>query len=297
MSVVREAKSARRILVAACAAALSAAAGASAATQTWNGGGADDNWTSSANWVGGASPVANDALLFDGAARLTPNNNFAAGTAFTGIGFTAATGAFTLGGNQITLSGDLTDDAAGQFETINLGLVLDANRTTRVTDGAFLNVNGVISGTGFGITKTGNGTLTLGASNTYTGATVLDGGTLAYTVDNTVGAFNFGPAVSATFASTNSSTLDLTAASLTTGNLVVQNNSATANVISIGTGKTLTVNGSFTVGPAEVYTIAVPGSVTNLTVSGDKLAINGGAGNFISNPGRSNAAGGTDPVV
>jgi hypothetical protein len=50
------------------------------AIQTWNGGGADDNWTTSGNWLGGTAPVANDALLFDGSVRLTPNNNFAAGT-------------------------------------------------------------------------------------------------------------------------------------------------------------------------------------------------------------------------
>src|SRR5881409_3160682 len=111
MTLVRKAKAARRILLAACTAVVATTAGASAAIQTWNGGGADDNWTSSANWLSGAAPVAGDALVFDGLQRLTPNNNFAAASSFTGIGFAATAGGFTLGGNQITLSGDIGDDA------------------------------------------------------------------------------------------------------------------------------------------------------------------------------------------
>src|SRR6266478_6522498 len=98
-------KSARRVLVAACAAVLGTAAGAWATPQTWNGGGADDNWTTSGNWIGGVKPLAGDALLFDGPGRLTPTNDFAAATSFSGIRFTAAAGGFTLSGNQITLSG------------------------------------------------------------------------------------------------------------------------------------------------------------------------------------------------
>src|SRR4051812_21961103 len=278
MTLVRKAKSARRILVAACGAVLATSLGASAAVQTWTGGGlANDNWTNRDNWLGSTAPVAGDALIFDSSLRLTPSNDFSALTSFTGIGFSSTAGAFTLGGNAITLSGDVTSDSSGQSHTINLGLVLDANRTVRVSD-SNVTINGVISGTGSGITKTGNGILTLGAVNTYTGPTVIDGGTLAYVADNFgVGALNFGFTPAATSASTNSGTLDLNNASLTASSLTLQNNTTTPNIITIGSGKTLTVNGAFTVGPSEAYTNTVSASQTNLTVSGDNLIINGGA--------------------
>src|SRR3954469_11573652 len=125
MTLVRKAKSARRVLVAACAAVLATAAGASAGIQTWNGGGENDNWTNSANWLGGTAPVAGGAPVFGSSLGLPPSNELAALTSFTGIGFSSTAGAFTLGGNAITLSGDITSDSSGQSHTINLGLVLD----------------------------------------------------------------------------------------------------------------------------------------------------------------------------
>src|SRR5437016_5112378 len=75
-----------------------------AATVTWNGGAADDNWSTGANW-GGVAPLPDDALVFAGLTRLTPFNDFAAGSNFSGITFSAGAGAFTLGGNPINLGG------------------------------------------------------------------------------------------------------------------------------------------------------------------------------------------------
>ena len=61
-----------------------------ATVRTWTGGGADNNWTTLANW-GGTAPVAGDDLVFPGgAARLSNTNNFGAGTAFNSIRFRAA---------------------------------------------------------------------------------------------------------------------------------------------------------------------------------------------------------------
>jgi hypothetical protein len=39
---------------------------ASAATVTWSGAGADDQWSTAANWTGGAVPSAGDAVVIDG---------------------------------------------------------------------------------------------------------------------------------------------------------------------------------------------------------------------------------------
>ena len=35
-----------------------------AATKTWDGGGADNNWTTAANWDANVAPSAGDALVF-----------------------------------------------------------------------------------------------------------------------------------------------------------------------------------------------------------------------------------------
>ena len=77
----------------------------------WDGGGADNNWTTADNWMGNVAPVPGDSLTFPaGAARLTNNNDFASGTAFATINFTGA--GYTLGGNALVLSGGLVDNSA-----------------------------------------------------------------------------------------------------------------------------------------------------------------------------------------
>ena len=46
-----------------------------AASITWNGGGADNNWSSAANWSG-ATPIELDSLTFGGASRLSNINDW-----------------------------------------------------------------------------------------------------------------------------------------------------------------------------------------------------------------------------
>ena len=231
-----------------------------AANRTWDGGGADDNWTDPLNWDGNlTAPVASDALLFDGTLRLTNNNNLAADSVFGPITFSATAGSFVVAGNRITLGGDVTDSSPNP-QIFNPALVLSGNRTFSTDSGAMLTLGGVISGP-FGITKSGPGTMVLGANNTYTGATVIDGGTLGYAVDQTaLPALTFGIAPTATSVSTNTSTLDLTNANVTTNGLTVQTNSATPNTITIGAGKTLTINGPVAVGVSNIFTNTAAGA-------------------------------------
>ncbi|WP_201495290.1 beta strand repeat-containing protein, partial [Rubrivivax sp. A210] len=75
-----------------------------------------------------------------------------------------------LGGNETIAS--LTGAAASAVD-------LGAHRLTAGGSGATTSFDGVISGTGGALTKTGNGVFTLGASNTYTGQTQVAAGTLA----------------------------------------------------------------------------------------------------------------------
>ena len=56
--------------------------------RVWSGAGADTNWTTPANWVGGATPMADDNLVFPSgltSGQRTGVNDFLAGTRFRTI--------------------------------------------------------------------------------------------------------------------------------------------------------------------------------------------------------------------
>ncbi len=149
-------------------------------TRTWDGGGNSNNWSGPGgngnnNWDGNNRVVANGSdLVFAGAVRTTPNNNF---TTFTSGGITFANGAsaFILGGNAITLGGNVTNRGSA-LQTIDMNLLLSATRTFNADTGD-LAAGGVISGS-FGINKTGLNQLFLRAANTHSGTTSISGGRL-----------------------------------------------------------------------------------------------------------------------
>ena len=95
-----------------------------ASNLTWNGGGADGNWTNPANWSGGKAPVATNALTFDGGVNLATNNDFAPNTQFNGITFAPTASSFTLVGNSVVLAGDINDNSTSA-QTINLPLIVN----------------------------------------------------------------------------------------------------------------------------------------------------------------------------
>ena len=180
---------------------------ATAATRTWTGNGSDVQWKNPLNWDGGlAFPATGDSLLFSGANGLTNTNDFANGTLFNGISFDNSAGAFTLGGNSITLGGNLVNNAAtaSTVETISLPIVLSGNTVVNISAGANagntstpanLTITAPISGPGFGLTLINSnlnkldtstaavgafslGVLTLSGANSYTGPTVVQAGRL-----------------------------------------------------------------------------------------------------------------------
>ena len=82
-------------------------------------------------------------------------------------------------------------------------------------------VNGVISGSGFALTKRGTSTLNLGGANTYSGGTIIDGGSGSILLLNNNLAAGTGP---------------ISYASGTAGRVVVNGGVTIANTINIGTG-------------------------------------------------------------
>jgi autotransporter-associated beta strand protein len=140
----------------------------------WNGGGADNNWSTSANWSGVALQ-ANSPLVFAGTTRLTPNNDTAAGTEYAGVTFNSGSGAFVIGGNAINLNGDVVNNSSN-LQTINLNLAMQANTNFNAAS-SDLAIGGNISGA-FSVTKLGSHTLTLSGANNYSGTTTVSAGTL-----------------------------------------------------------------------------------------------------------------------
>ena len=166
------------------------------------------------------------------------------------------TEALTLNGGKLaTTSG--TSTFAGP-------VTLSANSTVDVT-GMQLTLNGAIGGAGFGITKTGAGTLTLTAGNDYSGTTAVNAGTLAVSGSATI---------VGNIAVASGAVLDTTAA---TGTFTLANQSLTAGrasspandiVGALGTGAGSTLN-----------IFAGAGNVGTLTTSGN-LSFGGGTVNF-----------------
>src|SRR6185369_7750507 len=135
---------------------------------------------------------------------LSNTNTFPTGTGFSGPTFAATAGAFTLSGNSIALSGNITDNSVSVNQTINLPLVLNTSRLIILAPGGTavpagnLVINGGISGSSGGLTLKANnlslivgnatvsgvatlsatsyGTLVLGGPNTYAGPTVVQVG-------------------------------------------------------------------------------------------------------------------------
>lgn len=270
-----------------------------AAVKTWTGGAGSNNWTQSANWAP-SSLVANDDLVFDGSTKLTNDNNTGTGTAYNSITFASGAGAFVLGGQQITLGGNVVNNAPTTVQTINLALALNGNRQfNSVGSSSVLQVNGIISG-GFGIEKTGAGTLTLGGANSYTGSTTITSGTLLMGGSNVLpnsAVVLAGGTLSAPASGSNSDTtgaLSMTASSVIdmgagTNSLTFASLGSLIGTLSIWnwTGTANTINGTdqlnFTTGTA------------NATFS--NISFYSGAGSGLIGTGKMLADGGTFELV
>jgi autotransporter-associated beta strand protein len=191
---------------------------ADAATRTWDGGGTNDNWTTAGNWVGDVAPTAGDDLVFPpGAARLINVNNFAAGTAFNSIAFTDSgyrlTGSNVLltagiiashssGVNEVWLPIQLnanqsfTNTGAGELYLLFQTIDLNGRELTFGVGGGGIAVSSAVVGTG-SVLKIGPGRLDLVSSNSYTGTTEVQAGTLRIGADSALGTTNNGTSISA----------------------------------------------------------------------------------------------------
>lgn len=157
-----------------------------ATTFAWTGLGADANWTTPGNWSG-AAPLAGATLIFGaGVTQKNANNDFAAGTLFTALRFQDS--GYTITGNGVKLSAGISSTStASGTDTLAVPIALTATETFHIAGATLIDITGVISGTLFGINKTGPGTLAYNsAGNTYNGPTTISGGTLRLNASNQI---------------------------------------------------------------------------------------------------------------
>ncbi|QIF02857.1 autotransporter-associated beta strand repeat-containing protein [Roseimicrobium sp. ORNL1] len=170
--------------------------------QTWT-----NNSSNAATITSAISGARALTLAGTGAFTFSGNNTYSGGTTLsaattlninssgTGASNSAlGTGTFTINGGTINnTSGSLVtlgtnnamawnaDFIFGGANNLNLGtgaVTLGTNRTVTTQGTGTLTVGGVISGAGLGLTKAGTGTLELAGQNTFTGATIVNQGTL-----------------------------------------------------------------------------------------------------------------------
>lgn len=128
------------------------------AVRTWDGGGADTNWLTAANWVGDVAPAANDELVFPAvAAQFSNNNNFPFFTRFNSI--TVEGGNYTFGGLPITLGGPLSVNSGSL--TVNFAMQMAGAQTFTGATGSTVTLLSV-SVSVFQLTIDGGGTVGIG---------------------------------------------------------------------------------------------------------------------------------------
>lgn len=115
------------------------------AYRIWDGGGADNNWTTGENWVGDSAPLPTESLRFPaGAARTSNNNNFDADTAFGEIKIESS---YTLSGSRVRPTRGVRAAVPSGIATLALPLLFETGDTAEIelSDAGALNVTGQIS--------------------------------------------------------------------------------------------------------------------------------------------------------
>ncbi|MDD2600380.1 MAG: autotransporter-associated beta strand repeat-containing protein [Kiritimatiellae bacterium] len=149
-------------------------------TATWDGGDADDsNWDSPDNWVGNLALSPADTLVFTGTARTANVNNMPAATQFNGLTFIND---WNITGNPLNLAGNISV-SDGDVALATPVTLVGGDCTMFVDAARSLTISGSIIGGGAPL-KTGAGTLTLSANNTFAGTMLVKDGKLVTSGDN-----------------------------------------------------------------------------------------------------------------
>ncbi len=311
-------KSRAAIVTAAALAALGLGTSQHAKAQTtWNS--TTTAWGDGANWSPTTVPDINTAIVFDavgsmaidlgGVTRDLKNLTFNStaqtytfsGNAVDKLNFNSG-GFITVNGNSQTFNSVI--GLNGSFTITNNGAgLVTLNNTISLTGGSpgtfIVNgtgntaINGGIATNGISnFTKSGTGSVTFGSANIYTGTTTVANGMLT-TLSNVDGALGAGDLVfgSATSPTSTTGVLNL-GGNEVLASMTVGTNNATANQLNIGSGKTLLINGAFTVG-----VINSTNQAANFTATGGTLAIDNNTADVNLGVNNSNGATGSSSAT
>lgn len=252
--------------------------------RAWSGGGAEANWTTTANWD--AAPSAKYALRFGTAAGGSPSNDFSAGTIFSGLEFSSGAGAFVLGGNKVGLEGDVRN-ASSVTQRIDLPLDLqDGVPWFFDAAGGDLTLGGAITGAGI-LDKRGDRTLTLLGDATFTGSIKVVQGELQVGNGGTAGsvADTIPIALAGGTVSFNRSDTFNVEAPISGAGTLIKRGAGTMNLISSAThsGPVTVESGKLAIGSQQVPVLAhrwsFNGNLTDSAGSSNATVVDVGANN------------------
>ena len=229
-----------------------------AAEDTWSGASSTGgNWSDAGNWD--TLPGSGDLLFFAGTTRLSNTNDFT-GYTYNGITFNTGTNVVSVYGNAFTLGGGLTNNAGGLVTVINR-ITLGGSQTISAASNTLV-LSGIISGSGSGLVKEGSAVLKLGATNTYTGGTILDAGQTQAAAN---AAFGTGPVI------VNSSAQIVAVGSPRNLSNAVTNNGGTLR--NFNSNSTLTFSGGVTLTADSFFNLKYHDStalivITNVPITG-----------------------------
>ena len=149
-----------------------------------------NNLNLAAAWSNSVAPGASDVATWNHLVVNYTNSALGANLSWSGIKILDPAGPITLAAGYTLTNGAAGIDLSQATNSLTLSnnVVLNANQTWNVTNGQTLAVAGVVSGARV-LTITNNGTVILGAANTYSGGTAISNGIVQ---PNTISSFGPG---------------------------------------------------------------------------------------------------------
>ncbi|MBU6222474.1 MAG: autotransporter-associated beta strand repeat-containing protein [Planctomycetes bacterium] len=267
-------------------------------------------WTTAGNWSAGAPNAAGDTATFGSAITAPRTVTLDADRSIGNIAFDNAN-AYTIApaaAQTLTIgdgSANKTLQVTTGSHTISAPLALSSSITADIASGQSLRLAGAISGTG-GITKgVSAGTLYLTASNSYTGPTAMNVGTVEFVSGGIGGSSVSFDGGTLRYATGNTQDLSGKTVTINSGGATIDtngNNVAFASPIGNGGGGGLTKAGAgtLTLGGSIAYTGATTVNAGAIVVAAANSfgAINVAAGSFqVGNGGTTGSLGGSATIA
>jgi len=219
----------------------------------WNGGGANSDWSTAANWSG-TPPTNGQLLTFAGTTRQNNTNNFLSGAGQVIF----ANGGFQIAGNPLSLQWGLVNEAGTNLWGI--GTTLFASQSFYNSNGVLI-IAGAVTNSGFTFTLDGAGSNSLAATVSGAGGLVKNGpGNAAISVQQT---YTGNTTIS-------NGMIDLTGGGGSASVIYGTVNIFTGGALRISTGDGFGYNGGAT-------------ALTVLNVTGGTLAVNSTANQTLGN--------------